>query len=50
MGLAKGFKLALMAGVSISVFSIDANAQQTQYDWKDKLDPHHFEFKVWLFF
>lgn len=32
MGLAKGFKLALMAGVSISVFSIDANAQQTQYE------------------
>ncbi len=24
------------------------DAQQTQYDWKDKLDPHHFEFKVWL--
>ena len=21
------------------------DAQQTQYDWKDKLDPHHFEFR-----
>ncbi|MEP3196846.1 MAG: TonB-dependent receptor [Lentilitoribacter sp.] len=32
MGLAKGFKLALMASVSIGVISASAEAQETQYE------------------
>lgn len=32
MGLAKGFKLALMAGVSLSVISVETRAQETQYE------------------